>query len=82
MATGIIGAITSGSLTYTAPSDAKVMLSGFASTNGTITVNGARIAAQVTSGNTMSATFFIGAGQTATISVTNGELVASVLEGS
>lgn len=77
MTTGFVGAITTGTMTYTATTDVKLLLSG--SGIGTIRVNGIDIAGSSTS-SSVSATLYVGAGQTVTLGSNNTSLVVSALE--
>lgn len=77
MATGFVGAITTGTMTYTAQTDVKLLLSG--SGTGNITVNGIAIAGAATA-SSVSATLYVGAGQTVTLGASGATLVVSALE--
>jgi hypothetical protein len=78
MTTGVIAVLgNSAAISYTAPVDGKVQIS--ATTNGSsavVSVNGVS-AINVSSTGNASLTFFIGVGQTVTI--TNGATAASIV---
>lgn len=77
MATGIIGNLTNGTLTYTAPIDAKFIITSYGASSG-VTINGA---SSFVGGSSLS--HFVGAGQTIVVSVPNATYcMMSVLEGS
>lgn len=84
MTTGIVGAFTNGTLTYTAPVDAKLIVSSAGNINGSIppvTINGI-VAVIFTTATNVSLSHFIGAGQTVTIAAPGGaNCVVSVIEG-
>ncbi|ELX13860.1 hypothetical protein Jab_1c25000 [Janthinobacterium sp. HH01] len=83
MATGIIGAITNGTLVYLAPVDAKLIVSTACSSNAApVTING--IPAVCVSANTnVLQSHFVGAGQLVIIVVPlYASCIVSVLEGS
>lgn len=87
MATGIIGASSGGTVSYTAPLDAKIIVSISCPVSGqsaAITLNGVNAVALYN--NTYSTNYsfshFVGAGQTVMISASSGAYcIVSVLEG-
>lgn len=84
MATGLVGSIASaGSLTYTAQNSAKVKVSAAntTTTNLSVSANGVPIISLATAFSSGSATFYLGAGQSVTISNASGMTsIMSVLE--
>lgn len=83
MTTGILGAIVGGAtLIYTAPVDAKLMITGATSVGGgSAQVNGNAVF-YVTPAQNGAVTHFVGAGQTVNINNNGGiAVVVSVLEG-
>ncbi|OEZ60713.1 MULTISPECIES: hypothetical protein [unclassified Duganella] len=84
MTTGFIGAMAnSGTLAYTAPVDAKLMITASAyGGNGALSINGVATV-YCTPGTNIAFSHFIGAGQTVVISVATYVCCSvSVLEGS
>ncbi|MYM89556.1 hypothetical protein GTP91_20555 [Rugamonas sp. FT82W] len=83
MATGIIGALAGGTLTYIAPLDAKLSVSIVGSSQySPVTINGIPVVNFNTTSN-LSLSHFIGAGQLVTIVVPGGtSCIVSALEGS
>ncbi|GJJ01574.1 hypothetical protein RugamoR64_21120 [Duganella rhizosphaerae] len=83
MATGILGVVgPSTNMTYTAPADAKLMITAaYSSGVGSVLINGASVL-YLSTGLNGSVSHFVGAGQLVTITnAGNIGVVVSVLEG-
>lgn len=78
MTTGIIAAVLNGTVTYTAPTDAKLVIT-VAGSGGYVTIN--NIYALNGASTISSLTHYLGTGQTVTITALLGTyMIASVLE--
>lgn len=80
MATGILGAINTGTLIYTAPVDSKLVISATGSNTSSLSLNGVAAGLFYPTQN-WTFSHFVGAGQMVTISASSCACIVSVLEG-